>query len=114
MKKLVVMFSAFTFCSSVAFAENYVVPPSSSTASSVPVISDAAMESCVKLYNEAKWLADELTQTQVNEYSSASVAAYNAKVEQHSAMTNEFNFGCAGKQSESAYKAAQKLNQQGQ
>lgn len=71
------------------------------------------MEQCVKDYNEAKWLYEELNNTQVDQYSQASVDAYNAKVERHTRMTNAFNRNCAGKQSESARRAAEKLNQQG-
>ncbi len=114
MKKLTVMLAVFSLASSAAFAETYVVPPSTSTAASVPVISDAAMEQCVKLYNEAKWLGEALSSSQVNKYDQSSVNSYNARVEQHSAMTEKFNYECAGKQSASAYKAAQKLSQQGQ
>jgi hypothetical protein len=91
-------------------AKEYVVPPTSSTFSSVPVISDEAMEACVKLYNEAEWLNEEIGNINVNQYSQESVNAYNSKVNQHSSMTSRFNNECAGKQSESARKAAQKLN----
>ena len=68
------------------------------------------MERCVVLWNEAKWLGDEIDSTQVDQYSQASVDAYNEKVTDHTRMTNTFNRDCAGKQSESAYKAAQELN----
>ncbi len=92
-------------------AEIYEVPPSRSTSSSVPWISDKKMEYCVKIYNEAKWLKNEMDGTQVNNYSQTSVDSYNNKVHNHTEMINYFNNNCAGKQSESAYKAAQKLNQ---
>lgn len=100
-----------TFTSSAAFSRNYEVPPTSTTSGSVPWISDAAMELCVKQYNEAKWLAEEIDQIEVNQYSQSSVDFYNSKVTEHSQMTDHFNANCAGKQSESAYKAAQALNQ---
>ncbi len=93
-----------------ASAKTYEVPPSSSTSTHVPYISDQAMEACVKLYNEGEWLGDEIRSTQVDSYSRTSVDAYNNKVNRHSNMINAFNRDCAGKQSESAYKAAQKLN----
>lgn len=93
-----------------AYAQTYKVPPSSSTSARVPYISDAAMEQCVVLYNRALWLANDIDRTKVDEYSQASVDAYNAKVSTHKNMTNAFNRDCAGKQSESAYKAAQELN----
>lgn len=90
----------------------YEVPPSDVTRLNVPVISDQAMEECVKLYNEIEWLGEDVDRTSVNRYSQHSVDSYNRKVSQHSEMTNRFNRDCAGKQSESAYRAAQKLNQQ--
>jgi len=93
------------------FARQYEAPPSSSTSSrSVPYISDEAMEQCVKLYNEAKWLNEEIDNTYVNQYSQESVDTYNRKVNKHSNMINIFNRDCAGKQSYSAWKAAQRLN----
>ena len=90
-------------------ARQYVEPPSSS-ASSAPVISDEAMKVCVKLYNEAEWLNEEIGNMHVDQYIQKSVNAYNAKVNKHSNMTNVFNRDCAGKQSYSAWKAAQELN----
>ena len=93
-----------------AWGQDYEVPPSSSTSSLAPYISDSAMEQCVILYNRAKWLGEEIGRTQVNQYSEASVAAYNNKVNSHTSMLSVFNSNCAGKQSESAYKAAQELN----
>lgn len=94
------------------FSETYVAPPSGSTSSHVPYISDAAMEQCVKLYNEANWLEDEIDAAVVDKYSQASVNSYNQKINELSQMTNNFNKNCAGKQSESAHKAAQNLNNQ--
>lgn len=91
-------------------AKTYEPPPSISTSSHVPYISDLAMEQCVKLYNEAKWLGNEINTMQVNNYNKVSVDNYNRQVNQHSSMINSFNENCAGKRSESAYKAAQKLN----
>lgn len=93
--------------------QKYEVPPSDTTSSSVPYISDDAMKECVRLYNEAKWLAEEIAAAQVDQYSQDSVDAYNAKVTRHSSMTDQFNSDCAGKQSESAWKAAQELNNGG-
>lgn len=96
---------------SQALAQTYVIPPSDSTTRSVPVISDEAMEQCVRDYNESNWLEKDIKRTIVNEYSQASVNAYNAKIERLNKMTNTFNRNCAGKQSASAAKAAEKLNQ---
>ena len=93
-------------------AQVYEVPPSSTVSGSVPWISDEAMESCVKLYNEGKWLGEKINSMQVDRYSQSSVSAYNNKVSKHSKLTNQFNQNCAGKQSKSAYEAAQKLNNQ--
>ena len=53
---------------------------------------------------------DEIDQIQVNQYNQLSVDNYNSKVSRHSKMINSFNKDCAGKQSESAYRAAKKLN----
>lgn len=103
--------ASFLFTQSLV-AETYKVPPSSSTSSHVPYISDAAMEQCVKLYNNAEWLEKEINSIQVDSYNQTSVNNYNNKVRKHSQMTSTFNKDCAGKQSESAYKAAQKLNNQ--
>lgn len=100
------------FTTNNLIANVYDIPPSSSTRGHVPYISDQAMEACVKLYNEAKWLNTEISNTYVDQYSQASVDAYNKKVNRHSRMINTFNRNCAGKQSESAYRAAQKLNNQ--
>lgn len=60
-------------------ADTYVVPPTSSTYSSVPVISDAAMEYCVKLHNEGKWLGNKINSITVNTHSQQSVDDYNKK-----------------------------------
>lgn len=95
---------------SSVLAQTYEVPPSDRTSSSTPYISDEAMERCVVLYNEAKWLAEEIENTQVDQYSQTSVDAYNKKITGHASMIDAFNRDCAGKQSESAYKAAQELN----
>jgi hypothetical protein len=94
--------------------KQYEVPPSSRTQSNVPYISDQAMQACVKLYNEAKWLSDELKATRVDRSSRSAVDTYNAKVRRHSGMIDTFNRDCAGKQSESAWRAAQELNKQKQ
>ena len=91
------------------FSKDYEIPPTSTTSSNAPWIPDEDMEMCVKKYNEAKWLSEELSKTNVDKYSQASVNAYNSKVSNHSRMIDYFNEYCAGKQSESAYKAAQKL-----
>ena len=93
-----------------SYAQQYVVPPSDSTRQHVPVISDKAMEECVKLYNEANWLQGELDKRVVDRYSQEAVAEYNDDVKKHSIMIDTFNDDCAGKQSQSAYEATQKLN----
>jgi len=98
------------FVGTLVYAKTYEVPPTSSTMGSVPVISDEKMEWCVKLYNEAKWLGKEINNMYVNQYDSNSVNNYNNKVRKHSSMIRQFNAECAGKQSYSAWKAAQKLN----
>ena len=95
-----------------ALAQGYEVPPSSSTYSSVPVISDEAMEACVILYNKGKWLGEKINKIQVDRYSQSSIDTYNNKVNQHSSMISDFNRNCAGKQSQSAYEATQRLNNQ--
>ena len=92
-------------------AQTYVVPPSSTTSSSVPIISDAAMEACVILYNDAENLKVDMNSMHVDNYSQVSVDKYNSKINRHSQMINRFNRDCAGKQSASAARAAAKLNQ---
>lgn len=93
-------------------AQRFVAPPTSTTTSYVPTISDEAMEECVKIYNEAKWIGKKLDVTVVDNYSKESVNAYNKMVAQHQQRQNRFNAQCAGKRSYSACKAAQKLNQE--
>lgn len=102
----------FVCIGSNTLARDYEIPPSTTTSANVPWITDAAMEECVKQYNEAKWLGEEIGTTKVDEYSQVSIDAYNSKISRYSQMTDYFNRSCAGKQSESAYRAAQKLNQQ--
>lgn len=109
---MVVLCSLVTF-SYVSFsAQQYREPPSESTFSHVPVISDEKMEACVELYNEAEWIRDKLSSTHVDVYDEEAVDSYNAEVEKHSMMISTFNRDCAGKQSVSACKAAQKLNRE--
>ena len=94
------------------FANLYETPPTSATSTSVPVISDEQMYYCVKIYNEAKWLAQDLNSAYVDQYNENAVFEYNEAVRRHSSMINWFNENCAGKQSQSAYEAARKLNNQ--
>ncbi|OOF38050.1 hypothetical protein BKK49_10560 [Rodentibacter rarus] len=103
-----------TVCSLLAgFAmanQPYTAPPTSFTQGYVPVISDAQMEQCVEIYNQAKWLGKALQNTYIDQYSQVSVNSYNDKVAQHQQMINWFNQNCAGKQSRSACEAARELN----
>lgn len=105
-----IIFLSIFMVSPTLTAQNYVIPPTSSTRNYVPVISDEKMEQCVKIYNEAEWLFEKINKTQVDSYSQQSVDNYNAMVRKHSAMNNTFNAECAGKQSHSACEAARKLN----
>lgn len=109
MKKLLILIICGVSLNTIA-NPHYVMPPSSSTRGYVPVISDAQMEQCVEIYNQAKWLGESLQQAYVDEYSSASVNAYNQQVSEHSQMIDWFNRNCAGKQSRSACEAAMALN----
>jgi len=114
MKNIIIIFATLTslVTASNTIAETYKVPPSSSTSSHTPIISDAKMEQCVILYNKAENLMKQLNSTRVDNYSQVSVDNYNNKVGQHSRMISNFNHNCAGKQSASAAKAAKKLNRQ--
>lgn len=96
--------------SNVMANQYYVMPPTSSTYANVPVISDAQMEQCVEIYNQAKWLEESLQNAYIDPYSNASVNTYNQQVARHSQMLNWFNQNCAGKQSYSACEAARELN----
>lgn len=96
--------------SNIMANQYYVMPPTSSTYANVPVISDAQMEQCVEIYNQAKWLEESLQNAYVDPYSNASVNTYNQQVARHSQMLNWFNQNCAGKQSYSACEAARELN----
>ena len=115
MKKQIYMamlFSTMILSGQSAVAQVYEVPPSLTTSSSVPVISDHAMEVCVILYNDAKSLKNDIDSVTVDRYSQSSVSSYNSKVNHHSQMIRDFNSDCAGKQSESAKRAAEKLNKE--
>lgn len=96
--------------SNIMANQYYVMPPTSSTYANVPVISDAQMEQCVEIYNQAKWLEESLQNAYIDPYSNASVNTYNQQVARHSQMLNWFNQNCAGKQSYSACEAARELN----
>ena len=96
--------------SNVMANQYYVMPPTSSTYANVPVISDAQMEQCVEIYNQAKWLEESLQNAYIDPYSNASVNTYNQQVARHSQMLNWFNQNCAGKQSYSACESARELN----
>lgn len=96
--------------SNVMANQYYVMPPTPSTYANVPVISDAQMEQCVEIYNQAKWLEESLQNAYIDPYSNASVNTYNQQVARHSQMLNWFNQNCAGKQSYSACEAARELN----
>lgn len=91
---------------------SYVMPPTQATTGSAPVISDAEMQKCVEMYNQANWLDQELAQMQVDLTSESSVNTYNTKVNQVNALTRLFNAKCAGKQSESACREANRLNRE--
>ncbi|OOR99714.1 hypothetical protein B0187_02580 [Haemophilus paracuniculus] len=100
------------FISTTALSQSYKAPPTSSTSGYVPVISDELMEQCVRIYNEADWLQNDLSQTSVNQYSQYEVNQYNQNIAKLNQLTNWFNQNCAGKQSRSACETAKKLNQQ--
>ena len=108
----------FLFCIPLAYISianaqsTYKIPPTSSTSTNVPVISDEKMEECVELYNQGEWLGKKLANQVVDTYSQESVDTYNKEVKKHSSLVDKFNHECAGKQSRSACKAAQKLNRE--
>jgi hypothetical protein len=108
MKQSFIIFIMVSLTSSL-IAREYIAPPTVRGGNG-SVIPDKEMEKCVKIYNEAKWLKEKLDNTYVNTYDNNSVNNYNNKVREHSNMINYFNQNCAGKQSYSAWKAAQKLN----
>ena len=100
------------YISFVNAQSTYKIPPTSSSSTNVPVISDEEMEECVELYNQGEWLGKKLANQVVDSYSQESVDTYNKEVKKHSSLVNKFNRECAGKQSRSACKAAQKLNKE--
>lgn len=95
----------------IASAKEYQVPPSS-TGPSAAYISDAAMERCIIVYNQMLDIERELSRASLtlDRYDAGAVNAYNQQVDQHRTMSRQFNRDCAGKSSESAYRAAQALN----
>ncbi|CZE49901.1 stress protein, tellurium resistance protein TerZ [Campylobacter geochelonis] len=107
MKKVVIFMGFVIFASA---NPSYEIPPSDTTTAYVEVISDELMQECIKIYNEAKWLEQDLNSEFVNQYSSYEVDKYNQKVRKYSQMIEWFNLNCANKQSKSACKAANKLN----
>lgn len=108
-KKLIFLSACFV-TTNVLANQHYIAPPTSSTRGYVPVISDAQMQQCVEIYNQAKWLGNSLRNTYVDQYSNTSVNAYNQQVARHSQMIDWFNQNCAGKQSRSACETAIELN----
>ena len=90
----------------------YEIPPSAQTYGNAPVISDAMMQECVKIYNKALAIERTLNPNLVNRYSNHEVNLYNQNVRMHSQLIDWFNANCADKQSYSACKAAQELNRQ--
>ena len=102
LKKFV--FILFMSIPTIVSARTYVVPPSSSTSSSVPVISDEEMEQCVILYNDMLEVERDLGYE-------VDVYRYNSLVRYHNEMRDIFNHYCAGKQSASAAEAARRLSQ---
>ena len=88
----------------------YEIPPSTQTQGYAPVISDEAMQECVKIYNEALAIEKALSSARVNEHSSYEVNLYNESIRAYSQLIDRFNANCAGKQSYSACKAVQELN----
>ncbi len=78
------------------WGNSYEVPPSSSTYGYVPVISDRQMEECVRVYNEILSMERSI----------------NPQVSQYNSYVDWYNTNCAGKQSQSACEAANKLNRQ--
>lgn len=112
-KYLLASVAVFLGSTNVCYSErSYEMPPTYLTGDSIPVISDEAMEECVRVYNHAKWLTEEITSMSVNVNSRSEVNAYNAKVAEINRMTSWFNSQCAGKQSYSACEAANRLNRQ--
>ncbi len=109
---ITLLLNIITISSVFAEKRNYEIPPSKTTSSSAPYISDTAMEQCVRLYNEIRWLAEDIQHSQVNRNSLSSINAYNQLIDQYSRMVEQFNIDCAGRQSESAHQAAQKLNEE--
>lgn len=64
----------------------YEIPPSAQTYGNAPVISDAMMQECVKIYNKALAIERALNSTFVNQYSSEEVNLYNQNVRMHSQL----------------------------
>lgn len=58
---------------------DYEIPPSAQTYGNAPVISDAMMQECVKIYNEALAIERALNSTFANRYSSDEVNLYNKR-----------------------------------
>ena len=86
----------FLCVASYIFANNgYEIPPSSSTFGYVPVISDRQMEECVRVYNNILRIERNMSSSQVSQYNNS---------------VNWYNNNCAGKQSQSACEATNRLN----
>lgn len=78
------------------FSQEYEMPPTVKGRYGT-MISPAEMEECIKLYNEIKWLNEEIDRTVVDQYSSYSVNAYNNKVNDSNMMSQRYNRDCAKK-----------------
>jgi len=57
----------------------YEIPPSAQTYGNAPVISDAMMQECIKIYNKALAIERALNSTFANRYSSDEVNLYNKR-----------------------------------
>lgn len=112
LKKIIIgFFPFFVTIGNANEVEYYLIPPSSTQiVSANNIISDDEMKQCVQLYNEALVIEKKLNSMMVNQYDSESVNSYNLIVTEYSRMIRSFNVKCAGKQSQSAYEQAQKLN----
>lgn len=112
LKKIIGLSLGLLLISTTTYSKTYEVPPSSSSSSHAPVISDELMKQCVILYNQAMQLEKILANTIVNQYSAYEVNNYNINVNRLRQLVSSFNMNCAGKQSESAYRITKELNQQ--
>ena len=98
------------FIISSLYAKSYEMPQIEFKKGNVPMISDEQIEFCVKLYNQIKWLSEDLTK-QKSSKNQANARIYNINVKKYRNLANLFNNECAGKLAADVKTITENLNE---